>query len=319
MITSFLQQPGRLYILILFLLVALSCTKNDDRVAAPQTVPDRILEDSQFTFLRAAIAQAGMSDALKGGNLTLFAPTDSAFLASGFGSAGAVIAMSQAQARALVLYHVLYGSVSSARIPSGFNAVQTAGQGIAFVNKSSDGTVYINQAKLTQADLAVANGYVHKINRVLTPATGDLLTTIQNNPSLTFLSAAIKRIGTSNPTLLTMLNGGSSTNLVTVFAPTDDAFRASGRYTTLAAIETADQQTLANTVLYHVTSGVLFSNQLQTGSLTSLFSTNRFTVTVTPNQITVKGNRNSTAATIKQADIPTTNGVIHLINTLLQP
>lgn len=315
---SFSRQLGRIFILVALLLTALSCTKSDDRVAAPQTVPDRILEDSQFSLLRATIAHAGMGDALKDGNLTLFAPTDSAFLASGLGSIGAVMAMSQAQARALVLYHVLYGSVSLARIPSGFNAVQT-GQGVAFVNKLGDGTVYINQAKLTQADLTMANGYVHKINHVLTPAIGSLLTTIQSNPSLTFLSAVIRRIGTSNPTLMATLNNGSSTNLVTVFAPTDDAFRASGRYTTIASIETADQQTLANTLLYHVTSGVLFSNQLQPGSLTSLFNNNRFAVTVMPNQITIKGNKNSTAATIKQADIPTTNGVIHLIDALLQP
>lgn len=316
--TFFSQLPGRMYALILLLLVTLSCTKNDDRVAAPQTVPDRILEDGQFSLLRAAVAQAGLNDALKGSNLTVFAPTDSAFQASGLGSIGAVAALSQAQARALVLYHVLYGSVTTTTIPSGRNAVETASRGTAFFTKSADGTVYINQAKLTQGDLAVANGYIHKINRVLTPATGNLLATIQSNPSLTFLSAAIKRIGTSNPTVLATLTNPSSANLVTVFAPSDDAFRASGRYTTLSAIETADQQTLANTLLYHVTSGILFSNQLQTGSVTSLYNNSRFTVTVMPTQTTVKGNRNATAAVIKQADIPTTNGVIHIIDTLLQ-
>ncbi|MBD2751698.1 fasciclin domain-containing protein [Spirosoma validum] len=319
MMTSFSGLPGRISILALLLLVAVSCKKGDDTVAAPQTIPDRVLEDSQFSLLRVALAYAGVSDALKSGNLTLFAPTDSAFQASGFGSISSIQSLSRDQVRSMMLYHVLYGSVTSAQIPSGFNAVETVGKGIAFFTKSNDGTIYINNAKLTQPDLVTANGYIHKVNRLLTPSAGNLLTTIQSNPNLTFLAAAVKRIGTSNPTLLATLNNSSSTNTVTVFAPNDEAFKADSRYNTITAIESADQQTLANTLLYHVTSGVLFSNQLKTGTLTSLFNTNKFTVTVAPNQITLKGNRNATFATIRQADIPTTSGLIHVIDKVLQP
>ncbi|UFH55755.1 fasciclin domain-containing protein [Spirosoma sp. KNUC1025] len=319
MMTFLSRQPVRVPIYFLLLLMALSCTKNDNRVAAPQTILDRILEDSQFSLLRAAVAYAGVGDALKDGNLTLFAPTDSAFQAAGLGNLGALMAMSKEQVRTLILYHTLYGSVAAARIPSGQNAVETASKGIAFVNKSNDVTIYINNARLTQADLAVANGYIHKINRVLTPATGDLLTTIQSNANLTFLSAAVKRIGTSNPTLLATITNALSTNRVTAFAPNDDAFKADGRYTSLSAIESADAQTLANLLLYHVTSGVLFSSQLQTGTLSSLLNGNKFTVTVNQNQTTIKGNNNSDSATIKQADLPTSNGVLHIIDKVLKP
>ncbi|WP_420146894.1 fasciclin domain-containing protein [Spirosoma sp.] len=316
---AFLSRlPGWIFILVLPLLVVLGCTKNDNKVAAPPTIPDRILEDSQLSLFRAAVAYADVSDALKGGNLTLFAPTDSAFQASGLAGAGALTSMSREQVRSLVLYHVLYGSVASAPIPSGCNPVETVSKGIAFVNKSSDGTTYINNARLIQTDLALANGYIHKINRVLTPATGDLLTALQSNPNLTFLSAAIKRIS-SNTTLLATLKNALSTANVTIFAPNDDAFKADSRYNNLSAIESADPQTLANILLYHVTSGVLFSNQLQTGSLTSLYSGNRFSVTVTSGQVTVKGNKNATAATIKQADLTANNGVIHVVDKLLQP
>lgn len=317
--TFFARLPGRIFILALLLLVVLSCTKNDTKVAAPPTITDRILEDSQFSLLRVAVAYAGVADALKDGNLTLFAPTDSAFQASGLGNIGAITAMPKEQVRTLILYHTLYGSVASSTIPSGLNAVETVNKGIAFFNKSSDGTIYVNNAKLIQTDLAVANGYVHKINRVLTPSTGNLLATIQSNANLTFLSAAIKRIGTSNSTLLTTINNALSTNNVTVFAPNDDAFKTDGRYTTISAIESADAQALANLLLYHVTSGVFFSNQLQSGTLTSLFTDNKFTVTVNSGQITLKGNNNSTAATIKQADLPSTNGVMHIIDQILQP
>ena len=58
-----------------------SCQKRDNAVATPQTITDRILEDSQFSLFRAAVVYAGVGDALKDGNLTLFAPNDAPFQA----------------------------------------------------------------------------------------------------------------------------------------------------------------------------------------------------------------------------------------------
>ncbi len=318
MITSVSRLSGQLSVLALFLLLTLSCTKSDDRVAAPQTIPDRILEDDQFSLLQAAMAYAGVSDALKSGHLTLFAPTDSAFQASGLGSVGSIVSMPREQVRAMLMYHVLYGSISFAEIPTALNAVETASKGLAFVNKVSDDMVYINNATLSQVDLPVANGYIHKIDRVLTPSTGNLLTVIRGNPNLTFLSAAIKRIGTSNPGLLATLTNAASKNAVTLFAPNDEAFRADSRYSSLTAIESANPQVLANTVLYHL-SGLIFSNKFRSGPLMSLLNGSTVGMTTTANQTTLKGNKNSTAATIKQADITATNGVIHIIDKVLQP
>lgn len=316
---TFSMGLAKLSVLVLLAMASLSCKKTDEAVAVPQTITDRILEDNQFSILRAAVVYAEAGDALKAGNLTLFAPNDAAFQAAGLSSESAIKALSKEQVRAIILYHVLNAPVSASAIPSGQNSVETAGKGVAFINKATDGTIHINSAKLTQTDIAVANGYLHVIDRVLTPSVGNLLTTIQNNPSLTFLSAAIKRISASNPTLLATLNNSSSTNTVTVFAPNDAAFRADGRYATIAAIEATNPQNLANALLYHITSGVLFSNQLQTGSINSLLSGSKFTLTATSGLITVKGNKNNSVATVKQADIPTSNGVIHIIDQVLLP
>ncbi len=308
----------RIPVIVLVLIVLVSCKKGDDTVAIPQTITDRILEDSQFSLFRFAMLYAETGDVFKGGNLTLFAPNDAAFQASGLATPAAISALSKEQVKSILLYHLLYGSVAASAIPTGQNAVVTASKGVAYVNKSSDGKLFINNAQIIQSDIAVANGYIHSIDRVLTPATGNLLTAIQNTPNLTFLTAAVGRVGASNPALLTTLNNESSTNRVTVFAPNDAAFQAAG-YKDLAAINAADLQVLTNTLLYHVVSGVLFSNQLQTGSINTLLTGNKVSVTATANQITIKGNKNTTAATIKQADLPTTNGVIHIVDQVLQP
>ncbi len=314
----FLIHIRRIAVVVCLPLLLLNCKKTEDAVAVPQTITDRILEDSQFSLLATAVAYSEVGDALKGGNLTLFAPNNTAFQASGLSTPAAIFALPKEQVRAIVLNHVLYGPVSASMIPAGLNPVATASKGVVFVNKTSNGPVFINSAQIIQADITVANGFIHSIDRVLTPSSGSLLTLIQNNPSLTFLSAAVKRIGTANPTLLATLTNESSTNLVTVFAPTDAAFQ-SGGYKDLAAINSVNLQILTNTLLYHVVSGVVFSNQLQTGTVNTLLTGNKLTVTATANQITLKGNKNTTAATIKQADLPATNGVVHTIDQLLQP
>lgn len=309
----------RLTLLALLSVALLNCRDTTDTDAAPKTIPDQILEDPQFSLLRTAVLYAEVGDALKGANLTLFAPTDAAFQASGLGSEAAIRAVSKEQMRNTLLYHVLYSPVSTTAFPAGQNSVETVGKGVAFLNRSSDGTIFVNNARVTQADRVAANGYIHTIDRVLTPPGSTLLTIIQNNPDLTFLSAAIKRIGTTNPTLLTTLNSGASASRVTVFAPNDAAFRASGQYSTLAAVNAASPQTLANVLTYHVTSGILFSNQLQTGTLATLSANNRLTLTVTAAQTTVKGAKNTTVAIIRTPNLVAPNGVIHVVDQVLLP
>ena len=315
---SFSLWLSRLAVLSLLLTVSLSCKKNDDSTAAPKTITDKILEDSQFSLLRAAMTYAGAGDALKAANLTLFAPNDAAFQASGITSEAMITAMTKDQVNNLLLYHVLYGAIPSTAIPSGLNTIQAANQGIMYINKTSGGTVYVNNAKITQPDIQAANGYIHVIDRVLTPSAGSILTTIDTNPNLTFLSAAIKRIVTTNPTFVSNLSSGSSNNLFTFFAPNDDAFKAAG-YKTLANIDAAPQATLASIISYHVLSGVSLTYQIQTGSVNTLSSGNKLTLTANNGVVTVKGAKNATAATIKTPDLVATNGVLHIIDQVLLP
>lgn len=300
------------------LIGSLGCQKNDSSVAEPKTIADQILEDKQFSLLQSAITYAGVGDALKAANLTLFAPNDAAFQASGLTTTAAITALSKDQVKNILLYHVLYSPVSSSAVPSGLNSLQTANQGVAYINKTSSGQIYLNNAKVTQADIQTANGVVHIIDRVLTPSTGTLLATIQNNPKLTLLSAAVSRVASSNPSLLAALNSSSSATTFTVFAPNDDAFIAAG-YKTTAALDAVSPQTLTSLLSYHVISGVSLAYQLQAGSLSTLLTGSKLTIAVTNGTATVKGNKNPTAASIKSADLITTNGIIHIIDQVLQP
>lgn len=317
MTNYFAPLLSRLSVLGLLLVLSFSCTNRDNTVADPKTITDQILEDKQFGILRAAMTYAEAGDALKAANITFFAPNDAAFQNSGLTEA-AIRSLPKEQVKNMLLYHVLYSPVSLSSIPSGVNTVQTASQGVAYLNNAGSGTVYINNAKVTQPDVKAANGVIHIIDHVLTPSSGSLLATIQSNPTFTFLAAALKRISTVNPSLIATLSNTASANPITIFAPTDDAFIASG-YKTIASIEAISSQALSSLLTYHMLAGATFSYQFQSGSVNTLLTNNRLTLVVTNGVVVIKGNKNPTTAMIRKADQPATNGVIHSIDQVLQP
>ncbi len=97
----------------------------------------------------------------------------------------------------------------------------------------------------------------------------------------------------------------------TVFAPTDDAFAAlpEGALDDLLA----DPEALADVLTYHVVDGDVMSTDLSDGM--EVEALNGDTLTITIDGETVKVND----ATVTTADIETSNGVIHVIDTVLLP
>jgi len=308
----------RISALFVMMLTVVSCQTDED--ASPKTIPDVVLEDPQFSILRAAITYAGVGDNLKGGNLTLFAPDNTAFQASGFLDEAAVTSVPKDQLRSILLYHVLSAGVNSADIPAGQSQVETASRGVLYINNASNGTLFVNGARVTRANVQTANGIIHVIDKVLTPSAGTTLQAIETNPNLTFLTAAIRRIETVNPTITATLSSTSaSSQPVTVLAPDDNAFRASRTYSTLASIQAANPQALASVLLYHVLPGATMSYQFQPGSVNTLLANSRVVVNVSGSLITVKGNGNTIPATVRRADQVTNNGVLHVIDQVLIP
>lgn len=97
----------------------------------------------------------------------------------------------------------------------------------------------------------------------------------------------------------------------TVFAPTDEAFAAlpEGALDDLLA----DPEALADVLTYHVVDGDVMSTDLSDGM--EVEALNGDTLTITIDGDTVKVND----ATVTTADIETSNGVIHVIDTVLLP
>ena len=109
--------------------------------------------------------------------------------------------------------------------------------------------------------------------------------------------------------LVTTLQGDGP---FTVFAPTDEAFTAAGinldDFTTAAEIAT-----LADILLYHVVSAQVGAADVTDGMVAAAVNGDNLSFTVVDGAVTVNG------ANVVLADVPASNGVIHVIDAVLMP
>jgi uncharacterized surface protein with fasciclin (FAS1) repeats len=122
----------------------------------------------QFTTLVSLAKQAGLAGALSGpGPLTVFAPTDAAFKAVPKATL-TKLAADRTALRRVLLYHVVKGDVSAAKVVTLRSAKTLAGPKITIRVKG--GSVYLNgTTKVVKTDVAASNGRIHVIDHVLLP------------------------------------------------------------------------------------------------------------------------------------------------------
>ncbi len=146
------------------------CGGEKDTVATQETqnIVETAAAAGQFETLLQAARQAGLADTLAhDGPWTLFAPTDRAFAQLPPGTLENLLADKQ-QLKAVLLYHVLPGRITSDQITQRIHA-KTA-QGAMIEVMPSHGTVAVGpNAQVTAADVHASNGVIHVIDAVLMP------------------------------------------------------------------------------------------------------------------------------------------------------
>jgi uncharacterized surface protein with fasciclin (FAS1) repeats len=301
--------------------VTAGCDKEEDVVPViNNTIAGAILKGVGYNTLEALVGKANLAITLDGpGPFTVFAPDDSAFAASGV-TISFINSLSQQQAQIILLYHALNAKVLVADLPDGPNATVTTFNGDSiFVTKNSSG-VYINGAKLTQNDIAVDNGIIHKIDRALNPPVGDITQTIFVN-GLDSLYKAIAR-ATNDTTGDAGLKNTLSTSAITMFAPTDSAFINLLTALSLTDINEIPVDSLVDILSYHIVPGLIFSSDLVEAPLTMLEGGNT-SIGLTngiKNGPTITGAGNGgNASNIIMLNIVSRNAIIHQIDRVLIP
>lgn len=136
-------------------------------VPAANTIAGIVANDPNFSTLLAAVQAAGLTQTLaQPGPYTVFAPTNAAFAKVPADQLTALLNNPE-QLRAVLLYHVVPGRVTAAQVTR-LTSARTA-QGADLSVSASGGTVRINDATVTRADIRASNGIIHVIDTVLLP------------------------------------------------------------------------------------------------------------------------------------------------------
>ena len=295
-----INRVATLTVLVIASLLLSPVVVADDTQDIPTNAQNTGVHDS----LVAALSHAGLVSALQAdGPFTVFAPTDDAFAAAGIDLSTFDTEEENATLSDILLYHVVSGEVTASAVTDGMNAEALNGDDLSFT--VTDGVVMVNDATVTSADVMASNGVIHVIDKVLMPPAdlGDIPTVAQGTGIHTSLVAAVTQAD-----LVATLQGDGP---FTVFAPTDDAFAAAG--IDLEALDTDEgKAALTDILLYHVVAGEVPSSAVTDGMVAAAVNGDDLSFTV-GDSVMVND------ATVVLADVPASNGVIHVIDKVLMP
>jgi transforming growth factor-beta-induced protein len=263
------------------------------------------VEAGEFKTLATALTKAGLVEALKGpGPFTVFAPTDAAFATLPAGTVENLLKPeNKAQLAAVLTYHVVPGDLRAAQVTKKTGAVTLNGQRLAFAVEGDN--VRVGKATVVKADIVCTNGVIHVIDTVVLPETRDVTAVAEAAGSFKTLLAAVEAAG-----LLETLRGAGP---FTIFAPTDAAFAKLPKGTVEGLLQPESRDQLVRILQYHVVPGRVYSEDaLAAGKATTLAKL--------PVRIDARdGVARVENATITSVDIDASNGVIHVIDTVLLP
>lgn len=288
----------------------------DVEIPAHMSLVEVAVSDGNFTTLADALVSTNLDSVLANldNNYTVFAPTDAAFAKL---PAGTLESLTTEQLSNILLYHVLPGKIMSdaavSLAQSSENTTQTAAGGsiaLSFV----DSMLFANGAKVSSADVMATNGVIHVVDTVILPPT-----------SVDMSSQTIVEVAVADPdnfsTLVTALTAADLVTTLsdenatfTVFAPTNAAFDKIDPDALTALL--ADSSALSNVLLTHVVSDTAIS------AIDAYAANGMSLTTASGNTVAVSVDMTSGMIMIGDAKVTTTeimtsNGIIHVIDTVI--
>ena len=273
--------------------------------AADKDIVDTAVGAGSFKTLAAALGAADLVGALKGaGPFTVFAPTDEAFAKLPAGTVETLLKPeNKAKLAAILTYHVVSGKVMAADVVKVKGAISLNGQRIDV--KVNGGAVSVDSSKVSKTDISCTNGVIHVIDTVMMPATDPIPAVADKAGKFKTLLAAVKAAG-----LVETLSGPGP---FTVFAPTDEAFAKIPAATIADLLKPENKAKLASILTYHVVSGRVYSEAAVAAKSAK---------TVQGASVTIKASDAGAFvndAKIIATDVDASNGVIHIIDSVIMP
>ncbi len=277
-----------------------ACSDDDDDKPTPTITA--ALPVLGLDTLATAVAAAGLDGDLAGtGPFTLYAPTDAAFAALPDGVLDSLLLPQNQQALIdVLLYHVVPDAVSIADAAAMESDTTLSGPDILI--DTLDAELYINNARVLDGDNVASNGIIHTIDQVLLPPA-DIFATLTGRGFET-LTMAI----TAADLETTLTAPGD----YTLLAPTDAAFVALGQVTVDFLLDPINQAELQAVLGYHLINQRATASDALTVELVETSQGQNVLFSFEAGQLRVNG------IPITHFNIPCTNGIIHVVDTVIE-
>ncbi|MCZ7604799.1 MAG: fasciclin domain-containing protein [Planctomycetota bacterium] len=292
---------------VLLALFAVACsspskTEGSGGEAAKADIVDTAANAGQFKTLVAAVKAAELVETLKGeGPFTVFAPNDAAFEKLPKGTLELLLKPENKQKLADILtYHVVAGKVMAKDAAKLTEAQTVFGQKLSI--DATDG-VKIDGAKVISADIECTNGVIHVIDSVILPK--DIVGVAAANDDFSTLVAAVKAAE-----LVETLQGDGP---FTVFAPNNAAFAKLPEGTVEDLLKPENREKLTAILTYHVVAGKVMAADVVKLTEAATVQGQKVKIEVKDGTVHVDG------AKVIATDIKCSNGVIHVIDSVILP
>jgi uncharacterized surface protein with fasciclin (FAS1) repeats len=291
---------------------------------ATSTITTILKSSANATFFYYAMTRTGLDSMLNSTDMfsifTVFVPTDSAFEVSGI-TKSILHVMTDSALRRLVSYLMIQKGLLSYNVRNADQNYLTVDGETVFLTDNRNG-FYINGIPVSQGDIKVKNGVIQFIwEAAPLPPAGDHLYLIHSDTTFTYLAAALNRantvtVGMGFPNFNYYFTGASG--VLTLFAPTNQAFRANG-YPDTSSINAANPDSLFSLITYHVLPIRLFTSDITNGQRFPTQQGDSIQFSFSGASIQVIGNHNAVPANILKANTMANSGVLFTIDQLLKP
>ncbi len=309
-------------------------TADTETEEAMPTIAEIAVDAGSFNTLVAALGAAGLAETFAdpdAGPFTVLAPTDSAFAALPEGTLETLLADPSGALTTILTYHVIEGAVMAETVVTLDAASTLSGEEIT-IEVVNGGVVINGSVNVFATDVKASNGVIHIIDAVLIPPS--ILAAVGGGDADMAGEDAEEETEAALPTIAqAAIDAGQFTSLIaalqmaeldgvfadpdagpfTVFAPVDSAFAAlpDGTIETLLKDESG---ALANVLTYHVVEGVVNAETVVTLDSATTLQGQTITIEVIDGGVVLNGSVN-----VLVTDIEASNGIIHVINSVLLP
>lgn len=305
----------------LFVLVTIttfSCSDDNSYPVQSNTIAAIASRTPELSILVQALDRTGLTPVVDGtAQLTVFAPTNTAFN-NFFATLGVNVNTVDVDVlRQVLLNHVVAGAVQSTQLTTGYIKTSATFGGTAAGNplnmyvSTASGVRLNGVSSVVTPNIIASNGVVHVVDAVIGLPT--VVTFATADPNFSTLAGAL----TTQSLVSTLQSTTTPPSPFTVFAPTNAAFAALDAEIP-GVVGTLTSAQLTAVLTYHVVAGAnVLSTTLTQGQVVTTFETGTLTVGLTGGAKLTDERQRTT--NIVAVDVQAANGVIHVLDNVLLP